>query len=91
VTQPIEDGGGENRGAEHRAPLADRATGGDEQAAALVALRDKPEEKMRGVGLEGRIAELVFRSLGLAYKPSRSSSPPLACAVSVLVEPPGSR
>ena len=59
VEQAVEDGGGEDGIAEHGVPLADRAVGGDEQAAALVAARDELEEQMRGVGLERQVAEFV--------------------------------
>jgi hypothetical protein len=61
VQEPVKDGGGDDGVAEHRAPLADRAVAGDQQAAALVAARDQLEEQVRGVGLERQVAELVPR------------------------------
>jgi hypothetical protein len=50
MEEPVEDGGG-NDGI---APFADRAVGGDQHAAALVASRDELEEEMRGVSSNGR-------------------------------------
>ena len=50
-------------------PLAERAIGGDQQAAALVAPRDALEEQVGGVGLEGQVAELVDdQQLGLGVE-----------------------
>jgi hypothetical protein len=75
VQQAIEDRGRDDGIAEDRAPFPDRAVGGDQQAAALVAPRDKLEE-VRGVGLEGQIRETTrtpARDPGV--KPSPSVSP----------------
>lgn len=62
MEQAIEDGGSDDGIAEHGAPLADRAVGGDEQAAALVAPRHELEEQVGGIGIEGQ----MISSLGLA-------------------------
>src|SRR5512144_3193736 len=41
MQQPVEDGSGDHRIAEHRAPVTDAAAAGEHQAAPLVALRNQ--------------------------------------------------
>src|SRR3546814_21073216 len=59
VQQAIQDGGGDHRVAEHRAPLGDRAVRGEQDRAALVTPADQLEEQGGGVRLERTVAELV--------------------------------
>ena len=59
VQQPVEYRRGDHRVAEHLAPFADRTVRRDQDAAALVAPRDELEEQVRGVRLEGQVAELI--------------------------------
>src|SRR5512147_1313988 len=68
MQQPVEDGGGDYRIAEHRAPVTDAAVAGDHQAAALVALRDQLEEQMRRVRRERQIAPTRRRSTASAWR-----------------------
>src|SRR3546814_8558401 len=59
VQQAIQDGGGDHRVAEHRAPLGDRAVRGEQDRAALVTPADQLEEQVGGVRIERQVAELV--------------------------------
>ena len=59
VKQPIEDRGSHDGVAEDRAPFADRAIRGHQHRPALVASRHELEEQMRGIWLEGQIAEFI--------------------------------
>jgi hypothetical protein len=59
VQEAVEDGGGYHRIPEDLAPFAYTAIAGHQEAAPLIAPRDELEEEMRGVGLEGQIAELI--------------------------------
>lgn len=43
----------------HRAPVADRAIAGDQDAAPLVTARDQLKEQMRRIRLERQIPEFV--------------------------------
>ena len=59
VQQPVEYRRGDHHVTEHLAPFADRTVRRDQDAAALVAPRDELEEQVRGVRLEGQVAQLV--------------------------------
>jgi hypothetical protein len=59
VEEPVEDGGGDDRVAEHLAPLGEALVGGQDHAAALVASRDQGEEGGGGRAVVGPDAELV--------------------------------
>ena len=59
MQQAIQDGRGHDLVSEHLAPVADRLVGGEQYAAALVALGDDLEQQMGGAGRHRQIAELV--------------------------------
>ena len=59
VEEPVEHGGGDHLVAKNVAPLGDHLIGGDEHAASLVTAGDELEEEIRGLLLEGQVAELV--------------------------------
>ena len=59
VEHSVEDGGGDHRVAEDRAPLPDGPVRGDQHGSAFVTAADQLEEQMSGVGFERQIAEFV--------------------------------
>lgn len=59
VQQAVQDRGGNHGIAEHAAPFSNRAVRGDQDRSLLIAARDQLEEQVRGIGLEGQIAQLV--------------------------------
>ncbi len=59
VQQAVQDGGRHDLVAQHRAPVAHGAIGGEQDAAALVAAADQLEQQVRRRGFERQIAELV--------------------------------
>ena len=82
VEKAIEDRSRHHGVAEHATPLPDRAVGGDQHRAALIAPRHELEEEVRGVRLEGQIAELVDdQEFGFGEVGQLFSSLPSACAL----------
>jgi len=66
MEQPIEDGGGGDRVAEHLPPLANRPVAGNQRAGTFVAPRHELEAQVRGSGLERQVPEFVDdQQLGL--------------------------
>jgi hypothetical protein len=92
MEQPVEDGGGDDGVAEGGAPFPDRAVAGDQQAAALIAPRDELEEEMRGVTLEGQVAEFVdHEQLGLGVEGEPVLKPAFDMGLGEGGEEPGGR
>ncbi len=72
VEQPVQDRCRDDLVVQDRAPLAHAAIAGHQHAAALVTATHQRKEQMRGVRLEGQVAELVDDQqlrLGVAREP----------------------
>jgi len=59
VDDPVDHGGGDGLVAEHAAPAGERQVRGQDQGSVLVSAGDELEEQVRGVLLEGEVADLV--------------------------------
>src|SRR3954470_14429735 len=59
VGEAVDDGFGESGVGEDLGPFAEREVGGDDQAAAFVALREDLEDELGGTVGQGEVAELV--------------------------------
>ena len=59
VDEAVDHGGGDDFVAEDFAPASEGQVGGDQDRALFVAGRDELEEQVRGVGVEGDVADLV--------------------------------
>jgi hypothetical protein len=59
VDDAVDHGGGDGLVTEDAAPSGERQVGGEDQRGVLVAAGDQLEEQVRGVLLEGQVADLV--------------------------------
>ena len=57
VNEPVDQGGGDHGVAEDLAPGLEAAVAGDDDRAAFVAARDQREEQVRGLALQGEVAD----------------------------------
>jgi hypothetical protein len=69
VDEAIDEGGGDHRVAEDLAPGLEAAVAGDDDGPVLVAPGDQREEQVRGLALEGQVADLVDDDQAVALDP----------------------
>ena len=79
MQEPIEERGGDDRIAEHLAPLGKAAVGGQDHRAALVARVDQLEEQVAAAGDDRQVADLVDdQQRGAAEEADALAQPALA-------------
>ena len=59
VDEPVDECGGDHGVAEDLAPGFEAAVAGDDDRAAFIAAGDQGKEQVRGLSLEGQVADLV--------------------------------
>jgi hypothetical protein len=85
VEKPIENSGCHHGIAEHGPPFSDTAIAGEQNRASLVTTTDELKEKMRGVGFERQVAQLVDdQQLGFGKLGQALLQPALAVALGEL-------
>jgi len=71
VDEAVDQRGGDHGVAEDLAPGLEAAVAGDDDRAAFVAAGDEREEQVRGLALEGEVADLVDDDQCVALDPSQ--------------------
>src|SRR4026209_2885820 len=70
VDEPVDEGGGDHGVAEDLAPLLEAAVRVGDDRAAFVAAGDEREEQVRGLALQGEVADLVDDEEMVALEPA---------------------